>query len=63
MEPISEILDWGYAEDGPWFCDTVAATELIKPALEKVFTVGDAGPEYFIEVAKEVTASQANCTP
>lgn len=63
LETISEILDWGYAEDGPWFCDTVAATEIIKPALEKVFTVGDAGPEYFIEVAKEVTAGQANCTP
>ena len=59
LETISEILDWGYAVDGPWFDKQTDASEIIKPALEKVFTVGDAGPEYFIEIAKKVNESQA----
>lgn len=61
LETIKEILDWGYAEDTPWFCDQVGATELIKPALEAVFTSGEEGPEYFIKVAKEVDATQQDC--
>jgi hypothetical protein len=61
LETIKEILDWGYAEDTPWFCDQVTATELIKPALEAVFTSGEEGPEYFVKVAKEVDATQQDC--
>lgn len=61
LETIKEILEWGYAEDSPWFCDTVKATEIIRPALEKVYTVGDVGPEYLKEIAKKVTESQKDC--
>jgi ABC-type glycerol-3-phosphate transport system substrate-binding protein len=63
LETIKEILDWGYAEDGPWYCDTVAASDIIKPALEAVFTSGTEKPDYFAGVAEQVEASQANCTP
>jgi multiple sugar transport system substrate-binding protein len=63
LETIKEILDWGYAEDSPWYCDTVAATDLIKPALEAVYTSGSQAPDYFASVAEAVDASQANCTP
>jgi multiple sugar transport system substrate-binding protein len=59
LETISELLDWGYAEDSFWFNKQNAAAELIQPALEKVFTVGDVGPEYFIEICDQVTAAQA----
>jgi ABC-type glycerol-3-phosphate transport system substrate-binding protein len=58
LETISEAFEWGYPEDTPWFDKQTAATELIIPALEKVFTVGDVGPEYFIEIAKQVDATQ-----
>jgi ABC-type glycerol-3-phosphate transport system substrate-binding protein len=58
LETISEVLDWGYAEDTFWFKDQNAAAELIQPALEKVFTVGDVGPEYFIEICQQVDATQ-----
>lgn len=58
LETIKEILDWGYAEDTFWFKNQNCAAELIQPALEKVFVVGDVGPEYFIEVAEQVTACQ-----
>jgi ABC-type glycerol-3-phosphate transport system substrate-binding protein len=58
LETIPELLEWGYAEDSFWFDNQNAAAEIIRPALEKVFIVGDVGPEYFIEVAEQVTASQ-----
>lgn len=58
LETIKEILDWGYAEDSFWFKNQNAANEIIAPALEKVYTVGDVGPEYFIEIAQQVNASQ-----
>jgi ABC-type glycerol-3-phosphate transport system substrate-binding protein len=58
LETIKEILEWGYAEDTFWFKNQNAAAELIQPALEKVFTVGDVGPEYFIEICEQVDASQ-----
>ncbi|HXF60950.1 MAG TPA: substrate-binding domain-containing protein [Caldilineaceae bacterium] len=58
LETIQEVLDWGYAQDTFWFADQNAAAELLIPALEKVFTVGDVGPEYFIEVCDQVTAAQ-----
>ncbi|MBC7254488.1 MAG: extracellular solute-binding protein [Chloroflexi bacterium] len=63
LETISEVLEWGYAEDTPWFCNQTEAVDLIRPALEKVFTTGDADHTYFIEVAKQVTESQKDCTP
>ncbi|MEN6480204.1 MAG: extracellular solute-binding protein [Anaerolineales bacterium] len=59
LETITEVLDWGYAEDTPWFDKQAAAVDLIVPALEKVFMVGDVGPEYFIDIAKQVDAAQA----
>lgn len=58
LETIPELLEWGYAEDTFWFKDQNAAAEIIQPALEKVFMVGDVGPEYFIEIADQVNASQ-----
>ncbi|MEZ4866828.1 MAG: hypothetical protein R3C14_36240 [Caldilineaceae bacterium] len=58
LETIPELLDWGYAEDSFWFKKQNAANEIIVPALEKVYTVGDVGPEYFIEIAQQVDASQ-----
>ncbi len=59
LETISELLEWGYAEDGFWFNKQQAAFDLISPALEKVFTVGDVGPEYLAEIAQQVNESQA----
>lgn len=61
LETIKEILEWGYAEDGPWFCDTVGATEIINPALEKVYTVGDVGPEYLLDIVQQVNDGQKDC--
>jgi len=61
LETIDELLQWGYAEDTPWFCAQAKATEIIIPALEKVFMVGDVGPEYFIEIAQQVNDSQKDC--
>ncbi len=61
LETIDEILTWGYAEDTPWFCNQVAATDIIIPALQKVFTDGSADHTYFIEIAKQVTESQKDC--
>ncbi len=58
LETISEAFEWGYPEDTPWFDKQTEATQLIIPALEKVFTVGDATPDYFIEIAKQVDATQ-----
>jgi multiple sugar transport system substrate-binding protein len=58
LETIKELLDWGYAEDSFWFKNQNAAFEIINPALEKVYTVGDVGPEYFIEICEQVDASQ-----
>jgi len=58
LETIPELLEWGYAEDSFWFKKQNAANEIIVPALEKVYTVGDVGPEYFIEIAQQVNESQ-----
>ncbi len=58
LETITELLEWGYAEDSFWFKKQNAAYEIINPALEKVYTVGDVGPEYFIEIAQQVNESQ-----
>lgn len=62
LETIDEIVQWGYAEDTPWFCAQVKATDIIIPALQKVYEVGDVGAEYFKEVAKQVNDSQKDCT-
>jgi len=61
LETIREILDWGYAEDGPWFCDTTKAAEIIKPALEAIYTSGSEKPEYMIEITKQVNDVQTDC--
>jgi ABC-type glycerol-3-phosphate transport system substrate-binding protein len=62
LEVIDEIVQWGYAEDGPWYCNTVKATDIIIPALQKVYEVGDVGAEYFKEIAKQVNDAQKDCT-
>jgi ABC-type glycerol-3-phosphate transport system substrate-binding protein len=59
LETISELLEWGYAEDSFWFKNQNAAFEIINPALQKVYQVGDVGPEYFIEICAQVDATQA----
>lgn len=58
LETIQELLDWGYAEDTFWFKNQNAAADIIRPALEKVYTVGEVGPEYLAELCAEVDASQ-----
>jgi multiple sugar transport system substrate-binding protein len=58
LETVNEILEWGYAEDTFWFKNQNAASELLVPALEKVYVVGDVGPEYFIEICDQVDATQ-----
>lgn len=58
LETIAEILDWGYAEDSFWFKNSNAASELLVPALEKVYIVGDVGPEYLIDIAAQITEAQ-----
>jgi ABC-type glycerol-3-phosphate transport system substrate-binding protein len=58
LETISELLEWGYAEDSFWFKNQNAAFEIINPALQAVYTVGDVGPEYLAEICAEVDASQ-----
>jgi len=62
LETIKEILDMGYAEDSPWYCDTTKATEIINPAIQAVYTSGSQKPDYFVEVAKQVNDSQKDCT-
>jgi len=59
LETIDELLKWGYAEDGFWFKKQQAAFDLINPALQKVFEVGEVGPEYLADLAKKVNDSQA----
>jgi hypothetical protein len=59
LETIQELLEWGYAEDSFWFKNQNAAFDIINPALEKVYVVGDVGPEYLAELCAEVDASQA----
>lgn len=56
LEVIDEALDWGYPEDTFWFKNQTCAAELIQPALEKVYTVGDADPTYFKEICPKVDA-------
>jgi ABC-type glycerol-3-phosphate transport system substrate-binding protein len=58
LETISELLEWGYAEDSFWFNKQQAAFDIINPALEKVYTVGDVGPEYLAEICQQVNESQ-----
>jgi multiple sugar transport system substrate-binding protein len=58
LETISELLDWGYAEDTFWFKNQNAASQIIIPALEKVYTVGDVGPEYLAEICAQVNEAQ-----
>ena len=59
LETISEILEWNYAEDSFWFKNQNAANELLVPALEKVYIVGDVGPEYLIDICQQVNEAQA----
>lgn len=59
LETIDELLKWGYAEDGFWFKKQQAAFDLINPALQKVFEVGEVGPEYLAELTAKVNESQA----
>jgi len=59
LETIDELLKWNYAEDSFWFKKQQAAYDIILPALQKVYEVGDVGPEYLIEITKKVNDSQA----
>ena len=58
LETISELLEWGYAEDTFWFKNQNAAADIIIPALEKVYIVGDVGPEYLADICADVDAAQ-----
>ncbi len=62
LETVTEAIEWGYPEDGPWFCDQLEAfNTYLGPALQKVYTVGDVGPDYLIEVANQITEAQNDC--
>lgn len=60
LEIIPEMMEMGYLENVIWFKDNAAAFELIKPAMERVFNLGDADPSLLIEVCAEVEAYQAS---
>lgn len=62
LETVPEILEWGYAEDQPLFCDSLAAYEVIRPALEKLYVVGDVAPEDIVDdLVAQVNATQVDC--
>ena len=60
LEIIPEMMEMGYLENVIWFKDNAAAFELIKPAMERIFNLGDADPSLMIEVCAEVEAYQAS---
>ena len=60
LEIIPEMTEMGYLENVIWFKDNDAAMELIGPAMERVFNLGDEDPSHLIEVCAEVEAYQAS---
>jgi multiple sugar transport system substrate-binding protein len=58
LEVIPEAIEWGYLSNVRWFKNNVAAEEIINPALDLVFVVGEQDPSYFAEVAAQVEATQ-----
>ena len=55
-----EMLDMNYLENVIWFKDNDAAMDLIAPAMERVFNLGDADPSYLIEICAQVEEFQAS---
>lgn len=58
LEVIPEAIEWGYLSNVRWFRNNVAAEEIINPAMELVFDVGEQEPSYLIEIAAQVEAAQ-----
>ena len=58
LEIIEEALDWGYLEDVPWFNNQVGFKEIIGPALEKIYAVGDVDTSYLHEICPKIEEIQ-----
>ena len=58
LEVIPEAIEWGYLSNVRWFKNNVAAEEIINPAMELVFDVGEQEPSYLIDIAAQVEAAQ-----
>ena len=59
LETLKEILEEpGYGGNVWFFKNDNAAYEIIGPALQLVFDIGEEEPSYLIEIAEEVNASQ-----
>lgn len=52
------VLETGNPHERPLFADDFAATEIVEPALERIFVVGDTPVTFLAEVADQVTAAQ-----
>jgi ABC-type glycerol-3-phosphate transport system substrate-binding protein len=58
MEVVGQMLDKGYLSNVHWFKKQAAADEIIGPAMEAVFAVGEKDPSYFKEICSQVEATQ-----
>jgi len=58
LEIIPEFFEMGYLENVAWFEDHDLAMELIVPAMEKVFSLGEADPSSLEEVCAQVEEQQ-----
>jgi len=58
LETIKEALEWGYLQDVPWFNNQVGFKELITPAMEKIYAVGDVDTSYLKEVCPKIEEIQ-----
>jgi len=62
LKVIIEAMEMGYPSGREFFKDNNAASELITPALQAVFTTGSKPTSYFKEIAAAVTAAQKTGT-
>lgn len=58
LEVIPEAIDWGYLSNVRWFKKNVEAMEIIDPAMDLVFNIGEQDPSYFVEISAQVEETQ-----
>ncbi len=58
LEVIPEAIEWGYLSNVRWFKNNVEAMEIINPAMDLVFNVGEKDPSYLVEISAQVEAAQ-----
>lgn len=58
LEVIPKMINAGYLENVYWFKNQTAAMEIIDPAMEAVFGVGEKDPTYFKEICAKVEETQ-----